>query len=172
MLRHVKVVNARNPTGINQGLKLLSYINLTVNFAKNTANLRALTREGVEFQFSKECEAEFESIKKRLIGQPVMSFPDFSRRFILTTDACKEGYGAILSQMYPDGERVIAYASKSTNEHEKNYSATELEAGAVVWAVDKFKLYLTDNPFDLVTDHKALTSFREISGVLNWKGGV
>src|ERR1700722_15853371 len=66
--------------------------------------------------------------------------------------------------MFQEGEKVVAYASKSTNAHEQNYAATELEAGAAVWAIDKFGLYLNDNPFTLVTDHKALTKFREISG--------
>src|ERR1700722_2092744 len=66
--------------------------------------------------------------------------------------------------MFQEGEKVVAYASKSTNAHEQNYAATELEAGAAVWAIDKFRLYLNDNPFTLVTDHKALMKFREISG--------
>ena len=126
--------------------------------------MRELTRDRAEFNWTADCEKEFNDIKKCLAAQPVMAFPDFNKKFILTTDACVEGYGAILSQMYPSGERVVSYASKSTNNSEKNYTASELEAAAVVWAIDKYKLYLTDNPFTLVTDHKALLKFREITG--------
>ena len=123
--------------------------------------MHELMRDKVEFRWTKDCEKEFIDIKSCLAAQPVMAFPDFNKKFILTTDACVEGYGAILSQMYPSGERVISYASKSTNKSEKNYSATELEAAVVIWAINK---YLTDNPFTLVTEHKALLKFREITG--------
>ena len=97
------------------------------NFAKRTASMRALTKNDATFNFTQKCKDEFDSIKKSLISQPVMAFPDFNRKFILTTDASKDGYGAILSQLFPEGERVVAYASKSTTPGEKNYSATELE---------------------------------------------
>ncbi|HRP36576.1 MAG TPA: reverse transcriptase domain-containing protein [Candidatus Dojkabacteria bacterium] len=134
------------------------------NFSLRTVNIRELIKDRVVFVWTKECQQEYDDIKAELSKEPVMAFPDLDRKFILTTDACKYGFGAILSQMFEEGERVIAYASRSTNEHEKNYPATELEAGAAIWAIDKFKFYLIDHGFTLVTDHKALTSFREISG--------
>src|SRR5688572_6348711 len=69
------------------------------------------------------------------------------------------GYGAILSQKFPEGERVISYASKSTNSNEKNYTATELEAAALMWAIDKYRIYLVDK--EII--HKALKAFKNIS---------
>ena len=95
----------------------------------------------------------------------VMAYPDFKKPFILTTDACIDGFGAILSQSVKDKDKVIAYASRSTNKHERSYITSELECAALIWAVDKFRIpYLLDNKFTFVTDHRALEAFRTISG--------
>lgn len=125
------------------------------NYAQITINLRALIKKNTVFCWSEETEKEFQNLKDILSREPVMAYPDFNLQFILTTDASKYGYGAVLSQIQNKVEVVIAYASKSTNEHEQKYFTTELEAGAAVWAIEKFKTpYLLDRPFTLVTDHR------------------
>src|ERR1700722_15125604 len=160
-----KLPKPEDGPGVRSFLGMAGYYRKFIrDFAKRTYHLRKLTKEGAQFKWTADCQIEFDDIRNSLMKKPVMAFPDFSRKFILTTDACTLGYGVILSQIFDEGERVIAYASKSTNEHEQRYPATELEAAAVIWEIDKFKLYLNDNPFMLVTNHKALTKFREISG--------
>ena len=75
----------------------------------------------------------------------------------MPTDASDEGLGAVLTQLDSQGlERVISYASRSLNDREKSYSATEKEALAVVFATDHFPPYLIGNKSKLVTDHSAL----------------
>ena len=67
---------------------------------------------------------------------PVLKAPDFKRPFELHTDWAKIGLGAVLSQRDDDTiDYVIAYASRSNNKAEGNYSSNEGEALAVVWAV-------------------------------------
>ncbi len=132
------------------------------NFSARTTHLRELTRKDTKFVWTKECEDEMNDIKDALTKGPVMVYPDWNKKFILSTDASYQGLGATLSQMGPGGEQVIAYASRSLNSHEKNYGVTKLEALGVVWAVELFKVYLQDHPFDLVTDHKALVKFKEM----------
>jgi hypothetical protein len=88
-----------------------------------------MIRKDAKFKWDKEHEEEFRFLKNKLIQAPIMAFPDFKFPFILTTDACKEGFGAILSQNIGRKEHVIAYASKSTTkEEQKMGTASELEA--------------------------------------------
>lgn len=149
--------------GVRRFLGLAGFYRRYVkDFAARTVNLRALTEKGAEFKWTKEHADEFEDIKKALTSNPVMAYPDFERNFILATDASIKGLGAVLSQQYPQGERVISYASRSLNKHEQKYGISQLECLAVVWATEHHKVYLQDHKFDLVTDHRALTKLSAI----------
>jgi hypothetical protein len=124
--------------------------------------MRNLIHKDTIFKWTLNHDKEFEDIKKELISNPVMAYPNFREKFILATDASHKGLGAVLSQKYPDGERVVAYASRSLTKGEKGYGITQLEALAVVWAVNQFKVYLQDHKFTLITDHRALVKFKEL----------
>ncbi len=102
-------------------------------------------------------EEAFELLKEKLINSPVLIYPDFEKEFILYTDASNIALGAVLHQVGDDNkEHVIAYENKTLNKSEQNYSTTELECLAVVWAVEKFDYYLEGNKFKIITDHIAL----------------
>jgi hypothetical protein len=116
-------------------------------------------RENDEFMnnWGEKQEAAFELLKEKLITAPILIYPNFEREFILYTDASNIALGAILHQKGDDGkEHVIAYENKTLNEAEQNYSTTELECLAVVWAIEKFDYYLEGNKFKVITDHIAL----------------
>jgi len=92
-----------------------------------------------------------------LINPPILAFPDFNKEFYLTTDASGSGLGGVLSQIDENGdEKPIGYASRGLTDAEKNYSATELEACAVVWAIDYFRHYLYGHKFIILSDHNPL----------------
>src|SRR5918912_4024639 len=102
-------------------------------------------------------EKAFKLLKEKLIEAPVLIYPDFEKEFILYTDASTIALGAILHQKGDDGkEHVIAYENKTLSKAEQNYSITELECLAVIWAIEKFDYYLQGNKFKVVTDHIAL----------------
>ncbi len=88
---------------------------------------------------------------------PILIYPDFTKTFILYTDACGIGLGAVLTQKKEDGkERAIAFISRHLKPAEKNYSTIEQEALAIVWAIGKFRTYLYGRPFTVATDHAPL----------------
>ena len=97
-------------------------------------------------------------LKTRIINDVVMKHPDFSKPFILQTDASATGMGAVLSQIDEnDQRRPIAFASRTLVGAEPRYGATELELGAIHWALMKvFRQYLLEHPFTLETDHQAI----------------
>ena len=91
------------------------------------------------FKWNVEQQVAFERLKNHLISAPILTYLQWDRRFILATDASTFALRAILSQEDDEkNERVIAYASRSLLPAEKNYTATELECLAIVWAIGKF----------------------------------
>jgi hypothetical protein len=83
--------------------------------------------------------------------------PDCSRPFELHTDWSGVGLGAVLVQRDDEGwEYVIAYASRTNNRTERNYSSYAGECLAAVWGVSHFRVYLYRRRFVLLTDHEPL----------------
>jgi len=72
----------------------------------------------------------------------VLACPDFNENFVLQTDSSDLGLGAVLTQNIQGEERVIAFASRRLVAAEGNYSATEKECLAIIWAVRKHRCYL------------------------------
>ena len=104
-------------------------------------------------------QSSFDLLKEKLSSPPVLAFADFSKPFIVHTDASGFGLGAVLLQEQEDGtERVIAYASRGLRRSERNYPAHKLEFLALKWSVtDKFHDYLFGNKFVVKTDNNPLT---------------
>jgi hypothetical protein len=101
-------------------------------------------------------------LKEKLTTAPVLAFPACDRDFTVETDASISGIGAVLSQQRDDGKlHPIAYASRSLSSAERNYSVTELETLAVVWARTRFHHYLYGQSVTVVTDHSAVRAILE-----------
>ena len=92
------------------------------------------------------------------MNSPVLAFTDYTKDFLLKTDASKEGLGAVLSQKQEDGWfHPVAYGSRALTMHEKNYHSTKLEFLVLKWAVtEHFREYLQYQPFMVKTDNNLL----------------
>ncbi|WVZ89377.1 LOW QUALITY PROTEIN: hypothetical protein U9M48_035794 [Paspalum notatum var. saurae] len=121
-------------------------------FSKIAKPMTSLLEKGAPFIWTKERQAAFDELKKRLTTAPVLTLPDLTKSFIMYCDASKEGLGCVLMQ---EG-KVIAYASRQMRKHEVNYPTHDLELAAVVHALKIWRHYLFGNQCEIYTDHKSL----------------
>ena len=108
---------------------------------------------------SEEVLKAFKALKQACMNSPVLAFTNYTKDFLLETDALKEGLGAVLSQKQEDGWfHPVNYGSQVLTMHEKNYHSTKLEFLALKWAImEHFKEYLLYQPFLVKTDNNPLT---------------
>ena len=139
-------------------------------FAKIVAPLYDLTsgdnkdKKSEHVDLSPEaCEA-FKHLKAACLQAPILSFPNFTKPFLLETDASGRGLGAVLSQKQADGRyHPIAYASRVMNETEQRYHWNKQEFLVLKWAVtEQFHEYLSPygknrNELIVRTDNNPLT---------------
>ncbi|GKA84113.1 reverse transcriptase domain-containing protein [Tanacetum coccineum] len=98
----------------------------------------------------------FSELKKVLTEAPILIAPNWDQPFELMYDASDYAIGAVLGQRIEKHFRPIHYASKTMTEAESNYTTTEKEMLAVVYAFEKFRSYLIMNKSIVYTDHSAL----------------
>lgn len=165
----------KTTTHIKGFLGILGYYRKFIkDFSKLTKPLTKCLKKGSKITHNDEFINCFNDCKQMLTTDPILKYPDFSRKFILETDASDFALGAVLSQKFEDGkEHPIAYASRTLNETECNYSATEKELLAIVWATKHFRPYIFGTVFEIRTDHKPLVWLRQKNDLnrrlLHWK---
>ena len=83
--------------------------------------------------------------------------PDYSKPFLLQTDASEIGIGSVLSQLDEQKQdRPVAYVSRKLKRAERNYATVERECSAIVPGIKHFEVYLMGVSFTVVTDHGCL----------------
>uniref|UniRef100_A0A1Y1N3D6 RNA-directed DNA polymerase n=1 Tax=Photinus pyralis TaxID=7054 RepID=A0A1Y1N3D6_PHOPY len=154
------ILEIRIPTTIKELRSFLGvcswYRRFLPGFATVATPLTDLLKKNVKFEWSAECGKSFQHLKELLSIAPVLQCPDFDKPFVLQTDASAYGLGAVLTQTFEDGEKVIAYLSRSLTRTERNYSTTERECLAVIWSIEQLRHYLEGVHFTVVTDHHSL----------------
>lgn len=127
------------------------------NFAKITKPLTFCLKKDNEINTKDENYVKcFNLCKTLLTNEPLLQYPDFEKEFVLTTDASNHAIGAVLSQGPIGSDKPIAYASRTLNEHEINYSTIEKELLAIVFGTKYFRPYIFGRKFTIVTDHRPL----------------
>lgn len=116
--------------------------------------LTTLLKKGTLFIWTSETEASFQALKKALSSAPVLALPDFTKPFIIETDASAKGIGVVLQQQ----GHPIAYVSKALGPRAQGLSTYEKECLAILKAVDHWYYYLQSASFVVLIDQKSLTN--------------
>lgn len=148
----------RNTSELRSFLGLVTYVGRFIpNLAEKTDTIRSLLRTGERFVWKENHQRCFEEVKKAVSDSCCLGYYNPKDLCIVIADASPTGLGAVLLQQDEYKQtRVIAFASKTLTDLERKYCQTEREALGLVWAVDKFHLYLLGVRFKLVTDCKPL----------------
>ena len=148
------------PQFTQRAAPLYSLVNMDPNKGKKKRPGRKWISTPATFEWTDECQKSFEDLKQALVSAPILGFADFSKPFILETDASYKGLGAVISQIQSGKLRVIGYASRALRGPEKNqvrYNSMKLELLALKWAVtEKFRDYLIGSFFTVYTDNNPL----------------
>ena len=164
----------KNEKQIKQFLGLIGYYRRFIkNFSELAKPLTKLLKKDIPFTWGNEQNQSFETFRKILTTSPILQYPNFEEKFILTTDASNYAIGAVLSQGPIGKDLPIAYASRTLDKAEEKYSTIEKELLAIFWAVNHFRPYLYGREFTLITDHKPLTWLKDHknpnSRLFRWK---
>ena len=99
------------------------YRRFVPGFAQITRPLTTLLKKGQEFKWGINQERSFRELQERLISVPILAYPDFTKPFILQTDASDFAIGGVLSQINDIGdEHPVTYVSRTLQAAEINYS--------------------------------------------------
>lgn len=158
--KYATILNFPVPTNADEVRRFVAFTNYYRRFIPYFSDLSAplnnLLKKNVKFEWTKDCEKAFRTLKQKLLSPVILKFPDFTKKFILYTDASKIATGAVLTQKHGDIELPIAYASKNFTKGEKNKSTIEQELTAIHWAITYFRPYLYGRRFTVKTDHRPL----------------
>ena len=161
-----KFPNPRSAKELQRFLGSLNYYRSYIPRLAQIANpLYQLTKKGEPWKWTQKCEEAFSKLRLSLIEEPItLAFPDWKKEFIVETDASSTGVAGVLSQRVCGTERLhpIDFFSSSLSPSQRNYSAGQLEAWAIVAAVRKWNMYLrAGSKVELVTDHNPLRWMRQ-----------
>jgi hypothetical protein len=127
--------------------------------------LTQLLKKGSLFIWTDASEVAFQTLKTALITAPVLALPDFSLPFVVETDACDVGIGAILSQQ----GHPLAFVSRALGPRNKMLSVYEKEYLAILLAVQQWRPYLQLGEFVIKTDHKNLVHLTDQRLHTDWQ---
>ncbi|CAN6559485.1 unnamed protein product [Malus baccata var. baccata] len=148
------------PTTVREVRSFLGHAGFYRRFMKDfsmiSRPLCRLLQKDVTFDMNEECVVAFNKLKELLSTAHVIMPPDWSLPFELMCDVSDYAVGAVLGQCVNKVPHVIYYASRTLNDAQLNYSTTEKELLAVVFALEKFRSYLIGTKVIVFSDHAAL----------------
>jgi hypothetical protein len=149
----------KNQKQLRQFLGVCNYHHrFVVNYADYAAPLLVLLKKGMKWIWTPELQRAFRSLRARFAESIYLVHPDVSLPYTIHTDASGQAIGAVLMQTNASGETfIVSTASRVLNPAERRYSVAEQELLAIVFALQKFRIYMFGHELNLYTDNKALS---------------
>ena len=132
------------------------YARFIPEFSKCAVPLHALKRKGAIFDWTSEHNEAFETLKKALSQAPVLQVPDFTKEFVLVTDASNLAISAVLNQRVGESLAPISFYSRLLSPAERNYMIYEKECLAILFGCERCRPYLEHTEFELHCDNLSL----------------
>ena len=163
-----KLAKFPTPKSVGELQRFLGSINFYRSYIPNLAGIAKplydLMKKGRSWEWTEQRDDAFQQLRSRLAEEPVLlAFPNWSREFVVETDASSNAVAGVLSQRDPlSGDlRPIDYFSSSLTSSQRNYSAGQLEAWGLIAACRKWRTYLRgSDKVELLTDHNPLRWLR------------
>ena len=129
------------------------------DYAKIARPLDALRRtvSNNKFKWEQEHQDAFDALKTAITSDAILVYPDFTKEFLVTADASKNGIGGVVSQITDGRDRPIGFCSRALKTAEVNYSVLEKEALAILFTLERHKYILLGYPVRILSDHEPLT---------------
>ncbi|KAL0408192.1 UNVERIFIED_CONTAM: Retrovirus-related Pol polyprotein from transposon.6 [Sesamum radiatum] len=140
-------------------LKLLDagfYRRFIKDFSKIAQPLCKLLQKDETFEFDEACKVAFNKLKDSLTSAPIIQPPNWELPFEIMCDASNHAIGAVLGQRVGKDPHAIYYVSRMLDGAQSNYTTTEKELLAIVFALEKFRPYLLGTKVIVYSDHAAL----------------
>ena len=148
------------PTSIRELRSFLGHVGFyrrfIQDFAKVSKPLTSLLCKEKDFIIEEEGKHAFIQLKQALVEAPILQSPNWDLPFEIMCDASDFAVGAVLGQRSDKKPTAICYASKTLADAKLNYTTTEKELLAVVFALEKFRPYILGSKIIVYTDHAAL----------------
>lgn len=126
-------------------------------YAQITLLLEKFLKKDTKFLWTEDCQCSVDVLKEKMVTMPILVFPDYSKEFHVLVDSSSIALGVVLAQQ-GEGEidHPITFSSRKLSTMETNYTTTEREGFAMVYALQKYRHYLLGGHFDMYIDHSVL----------------
>lgn len=155
------IVSLPAPTSVRQLRATLGhtryYMKFIWGYAHITAPMEKLLKKDTKFTWTEDCQRSLDILKENMVNVPILVFPDWRKVFHVHVDASSIALGTVLAQQgVGEIDHPMAFSSRKLSTAENNYTTTEREGLAMVYALQKYRHYLLGGHFKMYTNHSAL----------------
>ena len=157
------------PRSVKETQQVMGFLSYNRKFVEGFATLAkpiySLIDKNTKFRWTDDCQRSFDEIKHRISEGIILTIPDIedpNQSYTVTVDASLDGYGAELTQVQDGETKTIAFFSRKTPKHKRQWSQSKLEFDALVASIEHWAIYLKGTRFRVRTDCLSLVELEKL----------